>query len=71
MNEMMKKFVKFAKEEYGYDVSFEKTLKPDTFKDMFGFSFNDKDSNSFNKNDEKGGKINVWQGIIFIIMPKS
>lgn len=59
MNEMMKKFVKFAKEEYGYYVSFEKTLKPDTFKDMFGFSFNDKDSNSFNKNDEKGGKINV------------
>ena len=49
MDEIMKKFIKFAKEEYGYDVSFEKTSNPDTFKNIFGFSFDDEKENNFNK----------------------
>lgn len=29
-------FKKFAKEEFGYEISFEKSDEPDTFKSLFG-----------------------------------
>lgn len=39
MSDMMDEFVKYAKKEFGCDVTFEKSLKPDTFESIFGQSF--------------------------------
>lgn len=39
MRDMMDEFVKYAKEEFGYDITFEKSLEPDTFETLFGASF--------------------------------
>lgn len=39
MNEMMEKFIKYAKEQFGYDISFKNSSTPDTFEKLFGASF--------------------------------
>ena len=44
----MEEFKKYAKEEFGYDISFEKSSTPDTFESLFGTSFiNQRDEDIF------------------------
>ncbi len=48
MKDMMEAFKKYAKEQFGYDISFEKSSTPDTFGSLFGMSFiNQKDEEIF------------------------
>lgn len=35
----MESLKKYAKEQFGYDISFEKSSTPDTFELLFGMSF--------------------------------
>ena len=39
MKDMMKAFAKYAKEQFGYDISIKKSSTPDTFESLFGASF--------------------------------
>ncbi len=39
MREMMDEFIKYAKEQFGYDITFENSSTPDTFETLFGASF--------------------------------
>lgn len=45
MKDMMKAFAKYAKEQFGYNISFEKSSTPDTFESLFGESFIKKNDN--------------------------
>lgn len=44
MNEMLNDFIKYAKEQFGYDIIAEKSSTPDTFESIFGFTFLDSDA---------------------------
>lgn len=39
MKDIKELFKEFAKEQFGYEISFEKTSTPDTFESLFGASF--------------------------------
>lgn len=39
MKDIMKLLIKYAKEQFGYDISFKKAQEPDTFESLFGASF--------------------------------
>lgn len=39
MKDMMKEFAKYAKEQFGYDISLKASSTPDTFESLFGASF--------------------------------
>ncbi|EHL19880.1 MAG: hypothetical protein ACTTHM_00250 [Peptoanaerobacter stomatis] len=45
MKDMMKAFAKYAKEQFGYNISFKKSSTPDTFESLFGESFIEKNDN--------------------------
>lgn len=47
MEDMMKAFKEYAKEQFGCDISFEKTLTPDTFESLFGVSFINQNDDTF------------------------
>ena len=37
----MEEFIQYAKEQFGYNISFDKSSMPDTFESLFGMSFID------------------------------
>lgn len=39
MKDVMEAFVKYAKEQFGYDISLKTSSTPDTFESLFGASF--------------------------------
>lgn len=39
IDDIIEAFKKYAKGEFGYDISFEKSPTPDTFESLFGMSF--------------------------------
>lgn len=39
MKDIMEEFVEYAKKQFGYDISYEESLCPDTFESFFGASF--------------------------------
>lgn len=41
MSSMMEEFIQYAKEQFGYNISFDKSSMPDTFESLFGMSFMD------------------------------
>ena len=41
MSSMMEEFIQYAKEQFGYNISFDKSSMPDTFESLFGMSFID------------------------------
>lgn len=43
-DQLLDQFIKYAKDKFGYDVSVDKTLEPDSFKSIFGGSFLDYES---------------------------
>ena len=47
MRELMTEFLRFAKEQYGYSISFDNNLTPDTFKSLFGDSFIEQNTTLF------------------------
>lgn len=53
MNSLMDKFVKYAKEQFGYDISLTEAGTPDTFESLFGVSFINEEENTAVSYDEK------------------
>ena len=46
MNSLMDKFIKYAKEQFGYDISLTEADTPDTFESLFGVSFITEEENT-------------------------
>ena len=53
MNSLMDKFIKYAKEQFGYDISLTEADTPDTFESLFGVSFITEEENTVVSYDEK------------------
>lgn len=44
MKQILDEFIKYAKEQFGYEISVEKTSTPDSFESIFGVNFFEQDS---------------------------
>ena len=53
MNSLMDKFIMYAKEQFGYDISLTEAGTPDTFESLFGVSFITEEENTAVSYDEK------------------
>ena len=53
MNSLMDKFIMYAKEQFGYDISLTEADTPDTFESLFGVSFIAEEENTAVSYDEK------------------
>lgn len=53
MDSLMDKFIKYAKEQFGYDISLIEADTPDTFELLFGASFITQEGNVAVSYDEK------------------
>ena len=53
MTSLMDKFIMYAKEQFGYDISLTEADTPDTFESLFGVSFIAEEENTAVSYDEK------------------
>lgn len=47
MSQMLDDFIRYAKEQFGYDIVAKESSAPDTFKSIFGVSFLEQDVDSY------------------------